>query len=121
MSSSNSEEGHIKDVPIIAKDAMHQHPGGKGGALSKRPKSDVMLLIYGARYKPDAYRANIRRINEKSATTSGSRCSRFKRQTPRFVPVDESEDEPDAEPDAEPAPGAAGSSASGGLFSMFRR
>ena len=38
---------------------LRQHPRGKGAASSKQPKSDVMLLIYGARYKPDAYRAKI--------------------------------------------------------------
>ena len=95
--------------------SLRQHPGGKGTAINKRPKSDLMLLIYGARYKPDAYRAKIRRINEKKATKGGPRSRRD--VVDSVKPVDESEDEPDAEP----APGAAGTSASGGLFSMFRR
>ena len=56
---------------------LRQHPGGKGGALSKRPKSDVMLLIYGARYKPDAYRAKIKRIDDGRSATSSSRSIRF--------------------------------------------
>ena len=55
---------------------LRQHPGGKGGALSKRPKSDVMLLIYGARYKPDAYRAKIKRIDDGRSASSGSRSGR---------------------------------------------
>jgi hypothetical protein len=55
---------------------LRQHPGGKGTAINKRPKSDVMLLIYGARYKPDAYRAKIRRIDEKRASTSSGRVHR---------------------------------------------
>ena len=56
---------------------LRQTLGGKGAALSKRPKSDVMLLIYGARYKPDAYRAKIKRIDDGRSATSSSRSIRF--------------------------------------------
>ena len=55
---------------------LRQQLGGKGGALSERPKSDVMLLINGARYKPDAYRAKIKRIDDGRSASSGSRSGR---------------------------------------------
>ena len=57
---------------------LRQQLGGKGGALSERPKSDVMLLVYGARYKPDAYRAKIKRIDLKRSASSGPRSGRQK-------------------------------------------
>lgn len=55
---------------------LRQHQGGKGTAISKRPKSAVMLLIYGARYKPDAYRAKIGRLAAKKSATIGPRAYR---------------------------------------------
>ena len=78
-----------------------------------------MLLIYGARYTPEAYRSKMASQQAKRKSTSGSRKNRGFNDS--VEPVDEPEDESDAEPDAELAPGAAGSSASGGLFSLFHR
>jgi len=55
---------------------LRQGQGGKGTAISKRPKSAVMLLVYGARYKPDAYRAKIGRLAAKKSATAGPRAHR---------------------------------------------
>ena len=46
-----------------------------------RIKSSVMLMIYGARYKPDKYRAKIWRINEKKSSKCGAREGRVHRDT----------------------------------------
>ena len=92
-----------------------QGEGGDGGAITARPKSAVVLLIYGARYKPEAYHSKMAIQQAKRKSTSGPRKNRGFHDS--VEPVDEPEDEPDAEP----IPGAAASSASGGLYSLFRR
>lgn len=43
---------------------LQQGVGGKGSAITKRPKSLILLIVYGARYKPEVYRAKIDRINK---------------------------------------------------------
>ena len=65
-------ERHAIEARNLKPNYLRQHPGGKGSAIHKRPKSSVMLLIYGARYMPDAYRAKIQRINGKRKSTSGA-------------------------------------------------
>ena len=98
---------------------LAQGEGATGSSMIARPKSALVLLIYGARYTPEAYRSKMASQQAKRKSTCGSRKSRGFDDSVK--PVDKPEDEPDAEPDAEPAPGAAGSSASGGLFSIFSR
>ena len=56
--------------------SLRQHPGGKGTAIHMRPKSDILLVIYGARYKPEAYREKVRRIDEMRRSRSGPRSAR---------------------------------------------
>ena len=101
-----------------------QGEGGDGQSLNKRPKSAVILLIYGARYKPAAYRSKMAKQAQKRKSTSGPRKSRGlgAAVAPAQEPETDDENEPDQnEPAAVPAPGAAGTSASGGLFSIFGR
>ena len=59
---------------------LHQGCGGKGAAIMKRPKSQVMLCIYGARFKPQAFREKHKALHDRKSQNLQGAVQRRARQ-----------------------------------------